>query len=80
MEQYTVGISTRVTSVETERPQHTVTPRERHISEPSPVPMAIGSIPSTVVRVVMRIGRRRLRAAVVDASRTFMPRSRRSMV
>jgi len=75
-----VGISTRVTRVEIDRPQQTVTPREFHISDPSPLPSAIGSIPSTVVRVVMRIGRRRLRAAVTEASATLMPRSRQRMV
>ena len=67
-------------SVETVRPQHTVTPSERHSSDPSPVPMAIGSMPRTVVSVVMRIGRRRLLAAVVEASRMFIPRSRHRIV
>ena len=52
-EQYMVGMSTRVTSVETVSPQHTVIPSERHISEPSPLPTASGTMPSTVVSVVI---------------------------
>ena len=64
-------MSTRVMSVETLRPQATVVPRPRHISEPSPRPRAMGSIPSTVVSVVIRMGRRRLLAAFTDDSRTL---------
>ena len=79
-EQYTVGMITRVIMVERVRPQQTVTPRPFHISEPSPVPNAIGSIPKTVVRVVISIGRRRLRAAVTDAVTTSIPLSRHKMV
>ena len=65
-----------VINVETVSPQHTVIPNERHISEPSPLPIASGIIPNTVVSVVIRIGRRRLPAAVTDASITLMPLSR----
>ena len=75
MPQYRTGMMTRVMRVEIDRPQATVIPRPLHISEPSPVPQAIGSMPRTVVRVVMRIGRRRLRAAVTEESRTLIPRS-----
>ena len=73
-------MSTRVMSVETERPQATVVPRPFHISEPSPRPNAMGSIPSTVVRVVIRMGRIRALAAVMEASRTLYPRSCKRMV
>ena len=71
---------TRVMRVEMERPQATVTPSPFHISEPSPRPQAIGSMPQTVVSVVIRIGRRRLRAAVTEESRTVIPRSWHRMV
>ena len=78
--QYTAGISTRVINVENERPQQTVIPKERHISEPSPLPKAMGNIPRTVVSVVMRIGLNRLLAAVTEALMTFIPLSRMSIV
>ena len=57
--------------VEMLKPQATVVPRPFHISEPSPRPSAMGSMPRTVVRVVMRMGRRRALAASTDASRTL---------
>ena len=56
---YTTGTITKVIKVDTESPHATVIPIERHISEPSPVPTAIGIIPNTVVRVVINTGRRR---------------------
>ena len=40
--QYITGTSTRVIRVDTERPQATQVPKPLHISEPSPVPIAIG--------------------------------------
>jgi hypothetical protein len=46
-------------------------------SLPSPSPSAIGSRPSTVVDVVIRIGRRRTRPAFFKASSFGIPSSRR---
>ena len=69
-------MSTRVTSVEIESPQATVIPIDCHISEPSPIPRAIGTIPRTVVAVVMSTGRRRDLPEVVTALATPIPRSR----
>lgn len=66
--------------VENERPQATDIPREFHISEPTPLPTAIGIIPSTVVIVVIKIGRRRLLPAITTASRIDIPRSRQRIV
>ena len=43
----------------------------------SPIPMAVGSRPRTVVRVVIRIGRRRVRPERISASRADIPCSRR---
>ena len=57
----------RVMSVENDNPHATDIPRARHISEPSPLPTAIGIIPMTVVRVVIRIGRRRERPEITMA-------------
>ena len=56
-------------SVENESPHATDIPSEFHISEPTPVPTAIGTIPSTVVIVVIKIGRIRERPALTAASR-----------
>lgn len=60
---YTTGTISKVISVETESPHATVIPIGRHISEPSPVPIAIGIIPKTVVSVVINTGRKRERPA-----------------
>ena len=69
-----------VIKVDTERPQATVIPIERHISEPSPVPTAIGIIPKTVVNVVINTGRRRDLPAVTTDVIIPMPRSRHKIV
>ncbi len=59
------------------RPQTITNASGCSISEPSPRPSARGVIPSTVVSVVIRIGRRRRLAAVLIASSVdgFFPRS-----
>ena len=57
----TTGIKTSVISVDTVRPPMTDRARAAWISPPAPVPKARGSIPRTVVPVVIRIGRRRRR-------------------
>ena len=69
--QYITGTRTRVTAVDTESPQATVIPIEFHISAPSPVPIAIGIIPNTVVNVVINTGRRRDLPAVTTALMMF---------
>ena len=73
-------VSQREIKVDTERPQATVIPIERHISEPSPVPTAIGIIPKTVVNVVINTGRRRDFPAVTTDVIIPMPRSRHKIV
>ena len=78
--QYTTGTITSVIKVDTESPHATVIPIERHISAPSPVPIAIGIIPSTVVRVVINTGRRRDLPAATAAVRILIPRSRHRIV
>jgi hypothetical protein len=45
-------------------------------SAPSPIPSAIGSSPSMVVSLVIRMGRRRILPASMMASRFDRPRSR----
>ena len=59
-----------------ESPQATVIPMACHISEPSPMPSAMGSIPRTVVIVVMSTGRRRDLPEVTTAREMIIPRSR----
>ena len=74
------GISTNVTSVEIDNPHATVIPIYRHISAPSPVPIAIGNIPSTVVKVVINTGRKHDFPAATVASILPNPRSRPNLV
>ena len=52
--QYTTGTITSVINVDTDNPQATVIPIERHISEPSPVPTAIEIIPNTAASLKNR--------------------------
>jgi len=59
---YTAGITTRVSRVELSSPPITVTASGCCTSAPAPNPSANGSSPSTVVAVVMRMGRSRRRA------------------
>ena len=79
-EQYKAGMSNNVINVDTVKPQATVIPKPFHISAHSPRPIAIGIIPNTVVKVVIRIGRRRERAAFTVASFTSTPRSSKRVV
>jgi len=46
-----------------------------HVSDPTPVPIASGSIPRMVVNEVMSTGRRRLFPPAITASKTPEPRS-----
>ncbi len=66
--------------VENVRPPITATPIGRHISEPSPLPIAIGTMPRMVVSVVITTGRRRERPPSITARRIDMPRSRFSVM
>ena len=66
--------------VEKVRPQATTIPMEFHISAPSPLSTASGIIPSTVVKVVIKIGRRRERPPATTASLMVMPRSTHKLV
>jgi hypothetical protein len=57
-----------------------ITPIGLRHSEPSPVPNATGTIPSTVDTAVISTGRRRTGPASRTASRRLRPRSRRVFV
>ena len=58
-----VGMTIKVSNVEEVRPNITVSAIGVRISAPSPSPKAIGIKPSTVVAVVIRIGRNRIAPA-----------------
>ena len=64
-----------VRMVEKVSPPITAMPIGCHVSEPAPVPMASGSMPSTVVNEVISTGRRRLLPPAITASKTPDPRS-----
>ncbi|MNL30077.1 hypothetical protein D3C87_1517910 [compost metagenome] len=55
--------------VEVKRPPMTTTAMGERNSAPAPMPRAIGSMPSTIAAVVMRIGRIRTWAPRMTASR-----------
>jgi hypothetical protein len=63
--------------VEKIMPPTTAVPSGRRDSPPAPRPSASGRMPKMVASVVMRIGRRRMRAAPTTASTSSMPRARR---
>ncbi len=69
-----------VMSVDTVKPQATVTPKAFHISAPSPRPMANGIIPKTVVRVVIKMGLCHGHGDRRDLHSTPTPRSSNSVV
>ena len=75
---YIAGTSNNVKSVENVSPLAMVMASGCNSSEPSPRPSASGSIPTTVVSVVIRIGRRRRRPASMSAWSTALPRFRSS--
>ena len=61
-------------------PPMTTTDIDCIISTLPPMPTAVGTRPSTVVSVVIRMGRRRVGAAKTRASRAPSPCSRRRML
>ena len=69
-----------VSTVEVSRPQITATAIGVRISAPSPRPSAIGNRPSTVVAVVIKIGRSRTQPAWMMASFSANPRLRSVLV
>src|SRR5690606_13601616 len=73
---YATGTTMSVSAVAMVRPPMTAIASGARRSAPRPMPSAIGSRPSTVVTVVIRIGRRRARPASRIASRVGTPRSR----
>lgn len=52
----------------------TTTAMLERVSEPAVMERAVGSIPTIMVMVVMKIGRNRVRPASMTALRGFMPR------
>jgi len=57
-----------------------VTPSGAQVSEPSPIPMAMGNIPNMEVRAVMITGRKRDLPATAMASLNSRPRSRIKLI
>ena len=49
-------------------------------AEPSPWPIATGSMPAMIASVVIRMGRSRARSASICASSRGIPRSRSTLV
>jgi len=66
--EYIAGITKSVRKVEKINPPITAIPIETLLSEPAPRANAIGRIPSTVERLVIRIGLKREIAALITAS------------
>ena len=58
----------------------TAIPIGERVSDPSPTPKATGSIPKTIAKVVIRIGRSRTGPAWRIASRRGTPLPRRTFV
>ncbi|MNS04868.1 hypothetical protein D3C72_362560 [compost metagenome] len=56
------------------------TPIAWRVSEPAPTPRAIGAMPRIIAKVVIRIGRRRIGAALRSASNIGRPSSRNWLV
>jgi hypothetical protein len=73
---YRQGTTKRVSIVEPARPPITARARGRFISSPGCRWIAIGASPTSVARVVIRIGRRRTPEALRMASVVRMPSSR----
>ena len=73
-------MKSRVTTVEITMPLIITTPMGWSISLPSPVPTAMGIKASTVVRVVIIMGRTRRGQASMIASSFSWPRSRRMLM
>src|SRR6185369_6931381 len=70
---YADGTANKVTRVESPRPPMTARASGFWSSAPAPRPSARGSRPKRVQRVVIRIGRRRTRAAWATASAKGSP-------
>src|SRR6266849_5166649 len=77
--EYSAGTRKRVNTVETVSPPMTARASGRFVSLPSPMPSAIGTRPTMVAMVVMRIGRSRVRPASTVASIRSLPRSRSTL-
>lgn len=77
---YSTGITSKVSRVALVRPPITVMARGPCTSAPSPMPSARGTSPSTVVAVVMRMGRIRRRPALRTAASRSSPSSRRRLI
>ena len=60
------GVVNRVSICETQSPPTMAMPSGRRSSEPAPMPIASGTAPNSAARVVIRIGRKRSRQALVD--------------
>ena len=67
-------------TVDVRRPPMTTTAMLERVSEPAERERAVGSMPTTMVRVVMKIGRKRTRPASIMACRGGRPRSMRVRV
>ena len=73
-------MKSKVTTVEITMPKIITMPMGWSISLPSPVPTAMGIRASTVVRVVIRMGRTRRGQAARIASFFSMPLARRMLI
>lgn len=73
---YITDTNIRLASIENVNPDTIVIASGCNISAPSPIPKASGDMPTTVVKVVMSIGRNLNRAASIIASFWLIPRLR----
>lgn len=68
-----IGMTSRVKTVDVRSPPMMTHDMELRVSEPAVTASAVGSMPTIMVKVVMRIGRRRSRPASITASFALMP-------
>ena len=73
---YMLGTTTKVSAVDANSPPMTAIAMPDHISAPSPISSASGTMDKIVVRLVSSTGRNRVRAAVEMASTLSKPCSR----
>src|SRR6185503_12629295 len=78
--EYATGVTTRVSTRQSDWPPITTTDVERLIPEPGPLLNASGAIPATNAIVVIRIGRNRSRLAWISASCRSIPFLRNPLV
>ncbi len=69
-----------MSTVEVMSPPITARPMGARISAPWPMPRASGSMPKIMARVVIMMGRSRVRPAVMSAARRSIPCRRSTLV